>query len=158
MTGRVVARVLIVWLLFGAVLGLVLALAGPDDEAISASDGDIVRVSVGGVPVFAEIARTDRSRTRGLAGHRRPQPGEGMLFVFGSTVRRDFWMRGVPYSLDMIWIRGDRVTGVTARAPREAVSGERLYPSPGPVDRVLEVAGGWAAARSVEAGDRYRGP
>ena len=81
-----------------------------------------------------------------------------MLFVFDSLGRRDFWMRGVDFPLDMIWIRDGRVRGVTPDVPPEAISRNRLYPSPGPIDRVLEMRGGWAAARSIRTGDPYRGP
>jgi uncharacterized membrane protein (UPF0127 family) len=157
MSGRLVARVLIAWGLFGLALAVVLAFAGSDEDR-QAADGDLVEVRVGHVPVRAEIAATDRSRTRGLGGHRRLVFGEGMLFVFGDARRHDFWMQGVDFALDMIWIRGGRVTGVTRRAPPEAQSGRRLFPSPGPVDRVLEVPGGWALRESVQTGDAYRGP
>ena len=157
MSGRVIARILIVWGLFGLALAVVLAFAGSDENG-QAADGDVVTVRVGGVPVVAQVAATDGSRTRGLAGHRRLEAGEGMLFVFDGAGGHDFWMQGVDFPLDMIWIRGDRVAGVTRRAPPEAQSGRRLFPSPGPIDRVLEVPGGWAARESVRAGDAYRGP
>jgi uncharacterized membrane protein (UPF0127 family) len=78
-----------------------------------------------------------------------------MLFVFGSAAPRDFVMRGVEFPIDMIWIRSGRVTGVTADARPVRETGMRLYPSPGPIDRVLEVPAGWAAANGVEAGDRF---
>jgi uncharacterized membrane protein (UPF0127 family) len=157
MSGRVVALLLIVWGVFALSLALVLAFTGSDEPG-QAADGDVVKVRVGGVSVTAEVAATDGSRTRGLAGHRRLTAGEGMLFVFGGTRGHDFWMQGVDFPLDMIWIRGDRVAGVTRQAPPEAQSGRRLFPSPGPIDRVLEVPGGWATRESVRAGDAYSGP
>src|SRR4051794_26068174 len=102
MSGRLVARLLVVWGLFALALAVVLAFAGSDEDG-QAADGDVVKVRVGGVPVRAEIAATDASRTRGLGGHRRIAPGEGMLFVFRGAGSHDFWMQGVDFPLDMIW-------------------------------------------------------
>jgi uncharacterized membrane protein (UPF0127 family) len=157
MSARVIALLLIVWGVFALSLALVLALTGSDENG-QAADGDVVRVRVSGVPVTAEVAATEGSRARGLAGHRRLAAGAGMLFVFDRTGSHDFWMQGVDFPLDMIWIRGNRVAGVTRQAPPESQSGRRLFPSPGPVDRVLEVPGGWASREAVGAGDAYSGP
>jgi uncharacterized protein len=157
MKGRVIAAVILASIVLGTILGLVLTLAD-SDESGAIRDGDVVTVQADGARVRAEVAATDRSRNRGLAGRSKLGPREGMLFVFDSAGPRDFWMRGVSFPLDMIWIRGGRVVGVTRNARPESETGERLYPSPGLIDRVLEVQGGWAAKRSVERGDRYGGP
>jgi uncharacterized protein len=157
MRGRLVTRVLLAWIIFGAVLAAVLSFTASEDSGVAA-DGDVVDVRVGRHEVSAEVAATDRSRTRGLAGRKPLAPGEGMVFVFDSVGPRDFWMRGVSFPLDMIWILNGRVAGITRDARPVAETGQRLYHSPGKIDRVLEVPGGWAAARKVRAGASYRGP
>jgi uncharacterized membrane protein (UPF0127 family) len=150
-------RLLVAYGLVAAALiaGLILLTGG---SGSSSADGDTVTVRVGGVPVQAELALTEASRRRGFSGRPRPRPGAGILFVFDGAEGHDFWMRGVAFPLDMIWIRAGRVTGVTARArPAPDTASAPLYPSPGPVDRVLEVPGGWAAGNRVARGDPYRG-
>jgi uncharacterized protein len=157
MRGRLIAAVLLVWLVLGLVLAIVLTVSTSDESEVAA-DADIVGVRVGGHEVSAEVAATDTSRTHGLTGREPLEPGEGMLFVYDSVGPRDFWMRGVSYPIDMIWIRDGRVTGVTRDARPAAETGLRLYHSSGAVDRVLEVPAGWAADGSVRTGDTYSGP
>lgn len=155
--GRIVVGILLVWFIFGTALAVVLAL-GPSGESEVARDGDVVPVRIGSNPLTAEVASTDSSRARGLGGRSELAEEEAMLFVFDGLGRHNFWMRGVDYPLDMIWIRHDRVAGITRKTQPDTVSGNRLYPSTGAIDRVLEVRGGWAARHKVRAGDPYRGP
>jgi uncharacterized membrane protein (UPF0127 family) len=154
--GRLTVIALLGVVVAGLVAGAALWLG--DGERDQPADGSRVGVRVGGEPVRAEIAAGRRARARGLAGRSALAAAEGMLFVFPSEGRRDFWMRGVEFPIDMIWIRGDRVVGVTPNARPASQTGLRLYPSAGPVDRVLEVRAGWAARRGVGRGDRFAGP
>jgi uncharacterized membrane protein (UPF0127 family) len=75
-----------------------------------------------------------------------------MLFTYRTRERRAFWMKGMRFPLDIVWIDCDRVTGVERNAPVPD-GGLPLYRSSGLVDRVLEVRAGWAARNRVGAGD-----
>jgi uncharacterized membrane protein (UPF0127 family) len=147
-------RLVLAYLVLAATVGaVVLVLAG--DRSDPPGDGDNVAVRLGASTVRAEIAATEGSRARGFSGRERPTAGHGILFVYPDAGRRSFWMRGVAFPLDMVWIRGGRVTGVTRRAPPASdTANGPLYPSPGPVDRVLEVPGGWAIRHRIGPGDR----
>jgi uncharacterized membrane protein (UPF0127 family) len=115
--------------------------------------GDTVTVRVGGVPVRAIVAATAAAKARGLSGRATLPRGEGMLFVYDEARRLSFWMRGMRFALDMVWIRDGRVAGVTRGVPApSASSGTPLYPSSGAVDHVLEVPAGWAVRHDVGAG------
>lgn len=114
---------------------------------------------VGETVVTVEFARTPDAWARGLA-HRADLPeGHGMLFEFPSTEERVFWMKDTRIALDIIWMRSGAVVGITAEVlPEPGVPDEALrrYPSPGPVDTVLEVPAGWAAAHGAAVGDPVR--
>jgi uncharacterized membrane protein (UPF0127 family) len=104
--------------------------------------------------VTVELARTDAERARGLMERRELAPDAGMLFLFEETAEHPFWMKNTLIPLDMIFISDDgRISGIVARA----VPGD-LSPrtAGGPSRYVLEVAGGWAEAHGVAAGDRVR--
>jgi uncharacterized protein len=109
---------------------------------------------VGNGQVRAEIADSARERSRGLAGRASLADGQGMLFVFGDRAVREFWMKGMRFPIDILWIDHGRVTGVERDAPVPApATGLPRYRSAGPADRVLEVPAGWAARHGVGRGD-----
>lgn len=113
------------------------------------------RMQVGEHTVRVEIARTPAQHARGLSHRDALAPDRGMLFVFPEAAPRTFWMKDTRIALDLIWIRAGKVLGVTANVrPQPGVPDDRLrrYRSPGPVDAVLEVNAGWAAAHGVRHG------
>ena len=77
--------------------------------SISTACGSAPRgaVTVGDAVFAVEIARTPQERARGLA-ERDSLPGSsGMLFVFESGRAPAFWMKGMRFPLDFIWIGQD---------------------------------------------------
>jgi len=114
-------------------------------------------VEVGGASVTAEVADDDASRARGLSGRDRLDPDAGMLFVLPGD-SPSFWMKGMRFPIDIVWIRGARVVDVTADVPPPAGTNEALatYSPERPANRALEVNAGWADRHGVERGDRVR--
>jgi uncharacterized protein len=136
-----------------------LALAGcgssSPDEPASAAKVRTVSVRVGAAKVQAEVAGDAAARRRGLSGRRRLPDDRGMLFVFPSREPRTFWMKGMRFPLDILWIDRGRVTGIAQDVPVPEGS-LPVYPSGGPVDRVLEVSAGWTGRHGVSRGDRVQ--
>jgi uncharacterized membrane protein (UPF0127 family) len=115
----------------------------------------VVETATGGRhPVTVEIARTDPERRQGLMHRTSLGADAGMLFIFDETGEHAFWMLNTLIPLDMIFLDDDgRVVGLIERAePRSTASRGVGAPS----RYVLEVNGGWAAARGVRVGDRVR--
>lgn len=112
------------------------------------------RVSVGMHVVRAEIADTHERRARGLAGRDALAEGEGMLFVYPRADRYGFWMRGMRFDLDLVWIRDGRIVEISAEVPHAVAQGEPpVYRPSEPVDRVLEVPASTAARLGWRVGD-----
>ena len=114
---------------------------------VETRDGREHRVSV-------ELARTDAERARGLMNRASLPPDAGMLFLFPESDDHSFWMKNTFIPLDMIFIdEGGGIVGLV----EQATPGSLTLRSIGAPSRyVLEVNGGWAAARGVRAGDRVR--
>lgn len=132
--------------------------AAREDPATSAaSPADVVEVRIGNAQVRSEVADDDAERARGLGGRARLGRDAGMYFVLVGDSPR-FWMKGMRFGLDIIWIRGGRVVDLSARVPppRAGTSEARLpiYSPRRPANRALEVRSGWAARHGVGVGDR----
>jgi uncharacterized membrane protein (UPF0127 family) len=114
-------------------------------------------VEVGGVSVTAEVADDEASRTRGLSGRDRLDPDAGMLFLLPGD-SPSFWMKGMRFPIDIVWIKGGRVVDVTAGVQPPAGTNEALatYSPRRAANRALEVNAGWAARHNVEPGDGVR--
>ena len=112
---------------------------------------------VGDASVTAEVADDEASRTRGLSGRDRLAPDAGMLFVLPGD-SPSFWMKGMRFPIDIVWIRDGRVVDVTAGVPPPAGTNEALatYSPDRPANRALEVNSGWAERHGVARGDRVR--
>ncbi len=128
--------------------------ARPDGGGAPAGPPRVVVESGGRAhAVTVEVAADPEARERGLMFRRHLDEDRGMLFVFEEEGEHSFWMKNTLIPLDMIFISGEaRVVGVVTRA--EPLSLESR--TGGRCRFVLEVAGGWAAARGVATGDRVR--
>jgi uncharacterized protein len=134
------------------VLLAVLAVAGCGSS--SSKPTRTVDVHVGKASVRAELAETPAARERGLSGRESLAEDRGMLFVYSDRAERTYWMKGMHFPIDIVWIDRGRVAGVEPNAPVPTGNDLPLYPSRVPADRVLEVRAGWAARHGVERGDR----
>lgn len=107
-----------------------------------------------------EIADTKEKRSKGLGGRASLAEDEGMLFVFQSEDRYPFWMKGVNFPLDFIWIKGDRVVDLSENIP-PADPGQRdetlpIYAPKEAVDKVLEVKAGAIERLQIKVGDSVK--
>ena len=126
---------------------------GPDRPTAAARA--VVETAAGGRhEVRVELARTDAERARGLMWRERLEPDAGMLFLFDETELHGFWMKNTLIPLDLIFIGEDgRIVGIVESAAPQT---ETLRDVGAPSRYVLEVNGGWSAARGVRAGDRVK--
>jgi len=112
-------------------------------------------VVVGDVRLEAEVADTGALRERGLGYRDGLAPGTGMLFVYDEAGNRSFWMKGMRFCLDIIWIEGGEIVGAAEGVcPVEGAADQDLprYRSPEPVRYVLEVPAGWMIEHGFRAG------
>jgi uncharacterized protein len=140
-------------LLFTAVL----ALAACGDNGKSTSPERLLRV--GDATVRVEVAADEASRQLGLGGRDSLAADRGMLFVLADRSPA-FWMKGMRFPIDIIWIDADRVVDVSRSVPAPAGADAPLptYSPDRPADLALEVNSGWAKRHGVARGDRVRLP
>lgn len=112
-------------------------------------------IIVGDTSVEIELAQTQAEEERGLMHRASLGANAGMLFAFPKVGIREFWNKNTFLPLDVIWIKGDTVVGISALPAFDAQSNNiTIIRSPYPADHVLEVNAGWAKAHSVSVGTK----
>lgn len=118
-------------------------------------------IVVGGVPLTVELAVEAEDKSRGLGYRDGLAPGTGMLFIFESASPRSFWMKGMRFCLDIIWIESGTIQGAAESVcpdPADTEDADRpSYVSPVPVSYVLEVPAGWLDANGFGEGTPVEG-
>jgi len=134
-------------------LGLVLvSLAGLTAPALADDSHAVLHTKKGDFTFKIEVVDTEAGRERGLMGRKSLAPDAGMLFDFLTPQPVAFWMKDTLIPLDMVFIARD---GVVKSIHADAQPLDLTpIPSDGPVQFVLEIAGGRAAQIGLEPGDR----
>ncbi len=113
-------------------------------------------IMVGETPVTVDLALLPDQQQLGLGYRNGLEPGTGMLFVFPGPSEHTFWMKGMRFCLDIIWIERGAITGAAERAcpdPSGTADIDRQrFASGEPVTYVLEMPAGWLDANGYGPG------
>jgi len=114
------------------------------------------KICVQNTCIVAEVVRSGALQQQGLSGRETLSDTEGMLFVFAQEARYSFWMKGMKFSLDIIWIAHDGtiVDIKEQQRPCEAPC-ESLVPAKKAL-YVLEVTAGFAERHNITVGSKVR--
>jgi phosphatidylglycerol---prolipoprotein diacylglyceryl transferase len=108
------------------------------------------------VQLQVEVVNSPASRTLGL-GERTEIGSDGMLFVFAEKANHRFWMKGMKFDLDILWIEEGKVKGIESNVPHpkdgQELSTLPTYLPPEPVQMILELPAGAAAVKNIRVGD-----
>ncbi len=123
------------------------ALASPPSEAT---------IAVGQTALQVQLAVTPDQQSLGLGYRNELAPGTGMLFVFNVPSMQTFWMKGMRFCLDIVWVSSMEVVAAAENAcpdPAGTPDADRpIQTSPEPVQYVLEVPAGWLKSHGYGAG------
>lgn len=110
-------------------------------------------VKVGTHVLQVEVVSSAAAQELGLGGRPSMDADHGMLFVFPNRGVYPFWMKGMHFPLDIIWIDGDTVTEITTLQPPASPDEQpQEYMPKLPADRVLEINAGMAKKLGIGAG------
>ena len=157
----VIALVAVVCTMLGCGDPTVELLEGPatsvasDEEAPLAYEAELC---VGEARIRVLVADTLEERAAGLSGYEGLPEDAGMLFVFPEPQQPSFWMRGMEFALDIIWIRDGAVVQIHAAVPPASSdtpdSNLPRYRPEEPVTHALELTAGSAARLGITVGSR----
>jgi uncharacterized membrane protein (UPF0127 family) len=113
-------------------------------------------ITVGSTRFQVALADTAAEQIQGLGGCTAVPVGQGIYFPFNPPAVTSFWMKGMVIPIDIIWIAGGRVVGIEANVPPPSGGEDERslprYAPPQPVDGVLEITAGQAAAQGIVVG------
>ena len=106
--------------------------------------------------IHAEFVTTPELQRLGLSGREEISRDDGMMFVFDNeTTERCFWMKGMNFAIDMIWLDADKkVVFIKENATPETYP--ESFCTDEPAQYVLEVVTGRAAQLGIEEGVELR--
>lgn len=136
-----------VWMRGASLLPLALAAAL---AAAACPPREADRLRAGGREFRVEVAADEAARARGLSGRDGLEAGSGMWFVLPEPGYHAFWMRGMRFPIDLVWVGGDfHVLGaVTLPVCRQDPCPSYLPPAPAAY--VLELPAGSFRGRRGE--------
>ena len=105
-----------------------------------------------------EIVRSAAEQSLGLGERDSLGWGHGMLFPYPAPRFTSFWMKGMRFAIDIVWIREFRIIAIAHRVPPpESPEATPVSVSaPELIDMVLEVPAGYAQAQGWSRGDRVK--
>lgn len=74
-------------------------------------------VKIGNQTFVSEVARTDAQQQQGLSDRAMLNHHTGMLFPLPQSEQPDFWMKGMHFPLDIIWIGNNQVVDISPNLP-----------------------------------------
>lgn len=101
----------------------------------------------------AEIASGNEKLKRGLAGRKSICETCGMLFEFKDSGRHAFWMKGMKFDLDILWVSRGEIVYIAENVSHD--SREIITPRI-ESDKVLEINAGIADKAGIKVGDRLK--
>lgn len=144
----------------GVLVGLaVLCFASPGvlgQEAALRTEPLEVTSRAGAHPFIVEVAETGGQRARGLMFREEMPLDRGMLFIFDGEGERYFWMKNTPLPLDILYI--DSSGAIVSIARDTTPFSEKVIPSNGAAQYVLELNAGTAERLEIAVGDRVTSP
>ena len=111
------------------------------------------RVKIGDHAFSVQIADTNDERIQGLSGQPPLRSNEGMVFIFPKPDLYGFWMQGMAFPIDIIWIKDNRVIGFEEDLEPDSNPVPKIYRPPTLVDQVLEVKAGQVKERGISIND-----
>jgi len=121
------------------------------------SSSNSVQLQFGGVTLSVEIAKSSADQEKGLGDRDSMDSDHGMLFVFDSEANWGFWMKGMRFSLDIIWFDSQRqAVHIEQRLPPCTPQDCPIYTPPVKAMYVLEVNAGFVQNHNIVLGDTFQ--
>lgn len=141
---KIIIGFIIILLLFSAVIIFQIKKAPPSTVTINNHTFNV------------QLATTLAQQEQGLSGIKSLPQNQGMLFIFNKPGSYAFWMKGMKFPLDIIFINNGKIVSITEDAPVFTSANESnppVYLPSGPANQALEINAGISKENGFKSGD-----
>lgn len=112
--------------------------------------------TVNGTKINLLLAKSEQDRIKGLSGRKGLDTNQGMLFVWDKKGIYPFWMKGMLFPIDIIYIDDNSVVYIVKNAPAPAGQAQVLtiYKPDTEANYVLEVNAGTTDKLNIKKGSK----
>ncbi len=112
-------------------------------------------LKIGKQMLMVEVRQTEAELELGLSWRERLGENEGMIFMYPAKQRVAYWMQGMQFPLDFLWVAEGKVVEITESVPAPTQENPvvRTVSPRVEADMVVEVNAGWVKAHRVVVGD-----
>ena len=100
-----------------------------------------------------EVLKNEWELERGLSGRDKLAKNKGALFVFSKEDKHSFWMKGMKFPIDIVWIKNNKIVDIKERLPIPITQYYKSYTPTSSVRYVLEINAGLSEKYGFETGD-----
>lgn len=119
----------------------------------SAYGNKLAEIEINEKKFKVEIAESEKKKYLGLGDRNNLCSSCGMLFVFKEGGKHQFWMRGMNFPLDIIWISGNKIVYIAKNISKDHKGTITPF---GEADKVLEINAGLCEKYGIEEGDEIK--
>ena len=128
-----------------------------DNEVVSILVVDPQKVAaIGDLKLTVKVVNSPESTRLGLSG-REEIGNDGMLFLFPEKSIRNFWMKEMKFDLDIVWINGNEIVGISSNVkkpePNAEINDLKLVSIGQNTDKVLELNAGDVEKYRIQVGN-----
>jgi uncharacterized membrane protein (UPF0127 family) len=114
------------------------------------SNGNLIRkIKIEKSEIYVEVVLLPEKMAKGLGEREFLCENCGMLFEFKDVARRSFWMKGMRFPLDIVWILNKRIVYIEKNISNDSMA--TIYPKEN-ADSVLEVNAGFSEKNGWKEG------
>lgn len=111
------------------------------------------KVRIGSNIFIVDVAVSSIEKMKGLSGRDSLDANHGMLFVYDHKEQYEFWMKGMKFPLDFIWIADHTIVDISENIlPPTSIFPAIVKPQAGS-DKILEVSAGTIQSTRIKIGD-----
>lgn len=113
-------------------------------------------VTIDGHTFMVAVANTTQEKETGLSNRTSLPQDQGMYFPFSTPSFYPFWMKGMEFALDILFIKDNKVVTVFRNLPPAQGNFPPVYKPNQPADAVLEINAGLSQTYNINPGDTVK--
>ncbi len=110
-------------------------------------------VNINGKNFIAELALTSQKQKKGLSQRKIMHRWQAMLFKFNQSQKWPFWMKGMQFNLDILWIANGKIIYI---AKNVSFNSKKIIVPSSNANEVLEIKAGLCDKYKFRIGNKVK--